>query len=208
MEKHAFVSIDGFDYTLTQLEDNLWRRLLNGALRSKDAFRTGAIATIGPEGPAIRTVVLRKVLPAAKILICHTDLRSEKVRHIERNPVIGWHFYDPAARLQLRLRATATLLTEGPDVETAWRNTHVESRKCYLSTDGPGAVLPYPGTGLENEWENPSIEASEAGKAYFCILQSQIAEVEWLWLNQAGHRRARFRYDAEGQIVEACWLVP
>jgi pyridoxamine 5'-phosphate oxidase len=200
MEKHAFVTIDGFDYTLAQLEDNLWRRLLNGAVHPKDAFHTGALATIGPDGPAVRTVVLRQVLPEAKVLICHTDRRSDKVRDIQHDPRISWHFYDPAARLQLRLQGTAELLTTGPEVDQAWANTHAEARKCYCSLAGPGAPLPYPGTGLESDWDYPG---GDAGREQFCVVRSQVTQAEWLWLNRAGHRRARFGYGGG-----ATWIVP
>ena len=59
---------DGLTYTLTEIEKDCWLRLLNGSLRSKDAFHNPVVANVSGNLPVTRTVVLRKVITAEKKL--------------------------------------------------------------------------------------------------------------------------------------------
>ena len=63
-------------------------------------MHTPSVATLGLDGrPRIRTVVLRDFDEGAGTLRFHTDRRSEKVSELARDPRIGVHFYDEAAKV-------------------------------------------------------------------------------------------------------------
>jgi len=55
--------------------------------------------------------------------------------------------------------------------------------------------------------EDPTPVESEAGRKNFAIISAQIQWMEWLWLSSSGHRRASFRYTADGKF-SANWLLP
>ncbi|HEY1013548.1 MAG TPA: pyridoxamine 5'-phosphate oxidase family protein, partial [Herpetosiphonaceae bacterium] len=86
-----------------------WARLVRGASVADDPFHTAVLATGAAEGASLRTVVVRRVEPASRALCCHIDLRSAKIAELRQAPSAGWLLYDPAERIQLRLRGPATI---------------------------------------------------------------------------------------------------
>ena len=90
-----------------------WR--LGAAVRSADhPFRLFTLATVGPDRyPHARTVVLRGFDPVERSVSFYTDCRSPKVRHMAGEPRVALLFYDPTARLQLRIPASARLHRAG-----------------------------------------------------------------------------------------------
>jgi hypothetical protein len=44
------------------------------------------------------------------------------------------------------------------------------------------------------------------GPAHFAVLSATVTELDWLWLGEGGHRRARFRWNGDGWC--GTWLVP
>jgi pyridoxamine 5'-phosphate oxidase len=206
-----YVELNDLRYTLPELEPYLWTLLLNGALRSKDDLHTAQFATLTAEGlPDVRTVVLRKAFAEQKVLWFHTDARAEKVAQIAVNPNVFWHFYDARRRMQFRLKAIATVHSEGEIQSLQWQNTPMMSRKCYLTPHSPGSISAVATSGLPLEMEarDPEPHESEIGAANFVVVTTQILRLEWLFLHHAGHRRARFSYDEQGKMLDAAWLIP
>ena len=62
------VTINNIAYSLSDLEKDSWNRLVNGAVKSRDAFHTPRVATHCNGDINLRTVVLRKALPEIKEL--------------------------------------------------------------------------------------------------------------------------------------------
>ena len=58
----------------------------------------------------------------------------------------------------------------------------------------------------ELEGRNPKIEDTEVGFENFCVIESKIYEMEWLYLASQGHRRALIKINEED--ISAEWLTP
>ena len=82
------------------------------------------------------------------------------------------------------------------------------SRQCYLGNKAPGSVALSPTSGLTEEVDNHkySIEESEIGYKNFCVIETFIKSIEWLYLAAKGHRRAYF--SLKNNSLEKKWLIP
>lgn len=206
MELKDTVVINHVSFNLDELEKDCWSRLVNGAIKSRDAFHTPCVGTIVNGDVSMRTVVLRKALPIQKILRFHTDIRSNKWKELALNHSISALFYDASARIQLRVKGKAILHFNDDITLEAWQKTSLSSRRCYLTPFPPSSFSDIPTSGLsENiEQENFTLEESEYGQQHFGIVAIQVESIDWLWLNHAGHRRAYFDYKSGNHR----WMVP
>lgn len=203
------VLIDGIEYNFPAIEKDCWLRLLNGSLKSKDPLHNPVVANRNGQGINIRTVVLRNTDIQKKQLVFHTDIRSGKWKELQEDAAISWLFYNPVARVQIRLSGAAILHHDDCEADEAWGKSIPNSRKIYMGDDAVSAIKNMPVSGVPEKFEtlNPTIAESEAGRKNFGTVTTQVQWMEWLWLNSAGHRRASFRYNAQGIFV-ASWLVP
>ena len=205
------VNINDINYTLSELEKHLWLLLLNGTLRPKDDFHVAAFGSIDTDGlPDLRTVVVRKALPTEKQIWLHTDIRAAKIEQIKNNPSVSWLFYDNKKRIQIRLKATATIHANDEISEKQWSKTPTKSRRSYITLAAPGSPNDEPTSGLNPTFEarDPTPEESEIGQPNFAVVITQIEALEWLFLHHSGHRRAIFRYNTEGVVLSSSWLIP
>jgi 3-hydroxyisobutyrate dehydrogenase len=206
MEALNHVVINNITYSLTDLEKDTWNRLVNGAVKSRDAFHTPCVATQCNGDINLRTVVLRKALPEIKELRFHTETRSKKWKELTLNPSISALFYDAADRIQIRVKGRAELQVKNDITAAAWQKTSLSSRRCYLTNFDPSSFTQNPTSGLPEhiEQENFTIEESEMGYQNFGIVTIQVQNIDWLWLHHAGHRRAYFDY-VSGSFS---WMIP
>jgi hypothetical protein len=193
-----------------EILERVWTLLERGTTNRKDDFHTCALATIGLNGgPEIRTVVLRKVFPELRILLCHVDLRSPKIAEIEKESSVSWLFYHVEEKLQLRIRGRATIQTNSELADLQWENTGLFSRRCYCG-DAPGTSKSLPSTGLPGFLidREPTLEESEQlGRENFAVLSSTIDEIDVYELHVRGHRRSLFKWNERGAL-ETHWLTP
>lgn len=185
---------------LTGTHEEAWGFLVRGAADRRAAFHTPAVATIGLDGrPRVRTVVLRQVEPRPRVVRFHTDVRSAKIRELERDDRIALHFYDPGQKIQIRLDGRARLWRRH---EGSWAKSREMSRICYAQVAAPGTPI-----------DDPAVAAtvSPAGDAFgvenFVAVDVAVTALEWLYLDHAGHRRASYEY-REGNLVSETWLAP
>jgi len=206
MEALNHVVVNNITYSLTDLEKDTWNRLVNGAVKSRDAFHTPCVATHSGIDISLRTVVLRKALPEIKELRFHTDTRSKKWKELTLNPSISALFYDAADRIQIRVKGRAVLQFNNDITAAAWQKTSLSSRRCYLTNFDPSSFTDNPTSGLTEhiEQENFTFEESEIGFNHFGIVSIQVQNIDWLWLHHAGHRRAYFDYET-GSFS---WMIP
>lgn len=169
-------------------------RLLRAAVDDRHApFRTPVVATVRGDGAADgRVMVLRAVDPAAATLTFFTDVRAAKAHEVAAPLAVV--AYDPAVRLQLRLRGIARVATGGAVVEAAWAGVPAAARRAYRTCVAPGTPVPTAAAEL----------AGDSGRANFAVLTVAVAELEWLGL-AGDHRRAVHRA-ADGW--RGTWLVP
>jgi len=200
------VTINNIAYSLSDLEKDIWNRLVNGAVKSRDPFHTPSVATHSGNDISLRTVVLRKAVPESKELRFHTDTRSKKWQELIVNPSISALFYDAADRIQVRVKGRVVLQFNNDITTAAWQKTSLSSRRCYLTNFDPSSFTDHPTSGLPEyiEQENFTIEESEIGYQNFGIVSIQVQNIDWLWLHHAGHRRAYFDYET-GSFS---WMIP
>ena len=82
------------------------------------------------------------------------------------------------------------------------------SRQCYLGDKSPGSSSSIPTSGLTEKIDNSkyTIEESEIGYENFCIIETFITSIEWLYLASKGHRRALF--NLKNDHIDKKWLIP
>lgn len=186
---------------LVETRRRAWALLGRGAADRRAAFHTPTVATIGLDGrPRLRTVVLRHVDQTLLTLRFHTDRRSEKITELQRDPRLGLHFYDPEAKIQVRLDATATINSDDPVADAAWAASQRMSRVCY-------GTLPAPGMPIEasDAFALPADDGQiAAGRSNFAAVVARVHKLEWLYLAHDGHRRAIF----DEATAAGSWLAP
>jgi hypothetical protein len=186
------------DQPLESIPALAWQMLADGAARATAAFHTPVLATQAEAGPELRTVVLRAADPEQQLLICHTDLRSPKLRQISLRNSTVWLFYDALAKVQLRIKAVATLHQGDELARQRWQASSEQSRQCYRNRLAPGAEVEDP--------DDAILALPDDGFVNFAVIRSQVQSLEWLYLRAAGHRRARFVFN-NGQW-QGAWLAP
>ncbi|MBR0669830.1 pyridoxamine 5'-phosphate oxidase family protein [Neoroseomonas soli] len=184
------------------LEDTLaeaFRLLARGARDPGSPFHTPTLATAGLDGaPNLRTVVLRAFDPAARSLRIHTDRRSAKTAELARDARAMLHGYDPEAQVQLRLAGVATLHLDDAIADDAWASSRETTRMCYAAGHAPGVPLPAPPAAPQD---------ADAGRPHFAAVTLRVDSLDWLLLARAGHRRARFDWNAAGTL-SSTWIAP
>lgn len=194
------------DYT--DILATIWQMLADGVRDRDDPFHTPVIGTVGAQGCNMRTVVLREVDPADRLLMCHTDTRSGKMNDMRQHPRSSWLFYHPGAKIQVRLTGQATIHTTDEIAEQAWERTALLSRRCYCG-EAPGLVKDAPASGLPDTLHDrePTEAESAVGRPHFAVIRCQIDWIDWLQLHFAGHRRAQFMWDEQDRPT-ATWMTP
>ena len=72
----------------------------------------------------------------------------------------------------------------------------------------PGEIASFPTSGLTNDIDDSkyTLEESEKGYENFCVIETYIKSIEWLYLVANGHRRAKFLL--KNDIIDKKWLIP
>ena len=155
-----------------------------------------------------RIVVLRGISEIERKIWFHSDIRSKKVKIIKSNSQANLLFYDKSEKIQLRVSGVAKINYKNEVAEKSWKKTAHMSRQCYLGEFSPGSNASKPTSGLSQMIDDSkySIEESEIGFKNFCVIETHIKSIEWLYLAAKGHRRAYFNLDKKE--IEKKWLIP
>lgn len=184
------------------------RIIAAGASDRRKAAHCPVVATLDTDGaPSQRVMILRAVDWEHRTLRFHTDARSNKIGEIARNGKASVLFYEPEDKAQVRLTGTArTEMTDGV-ADTCWDSSTLFARRCYMGETGPGMPSEYPVSGLP-EWvegRQPTDEEVAPARQNFAVLLVEFERMEWLYLANAGHRRARWVWQ-DGW--HGGWLIP
>ena len=155
-----------------------------------------------------RIIVLRGVDKNKKNIWFHSDIRSNKIKILEKNPQATLLFYNKKEKIQLRVFGKINIHYKNYFTEKSWIKTAHMGRQCYLGKNPPGSDSLIPTSGLTEMIDNSkySIEESEIGYKNFCVIETIVQTIEWLYLAQKGHRRAFFKL--KNDHVEKKWLIP
>lgn len=192
--------------TLDEIRADCANRLIRAARDRKSPMHTPVIVTADVDA---RVMVLRAFDAQAWRLRLHTDARAPKAAAIAADPRVAAVLYDKGAKIQIRLRGTGRIETQGSVTDAAWAASTNFARRCYLG-EGPGAASPIPTSGLPSQFEG--VEPDDAqlvpARDNFAVLLIDIAELDWLYLAHTGHVRAQFTRTDEGAGWAGRWVAP
>ena len=193
---------------LDKIYSKIWN-LLNLGLQNRNAPFHIPVFISGNENKFDgRIVVLRGVDKKEKKIWFHSDIRSNKIKILKANSDVVLLFYDKSEKIQLRISGTAKINYQNDITKKAWGKTVHMSRQCYLGDKAPGSDSSQATSGLKEDVDNLkySIKESEVGYKNFCVVETYIKSIEWLYLAAKGHRRADFNLNEKQ--VEKKWLIP
>ena len=193
---------------LEKVYSKIWQ-LLNLGLQNRNAPFHIPIFICGNDSKFDgRIVVLRGIEEKQKKIWFHSDIRSDKVKILKSNPKAVLLFYDKVEKIQLRISGDTKINYQNDITKKAWKKTVHMSRQCYLGKNAPGTNSSTPTSGLTENIDNLkyTIEESEIGYKNFCVIETYIKSIEWLYLASKGHRRAFFSF--KNNSLEKKWLIP
>ena len=155
-----------------------------------------------------RIVVLRGVDEKEKKIWFHSDIRSNKIKILKSSPDATFLFYDKSEKIQLRISGNIKINYQNHISRKSWGKTAHMSRQCYLGNKAPGSDTSLPTSGLTVDVDNLKFTKEESEKGYknFCVVETFIESIEWLYLAAKGHRRAYFSH--KNNSLEKKWLIP
>lgn len=168
------------------------------------------VPVVGTPDGDLRMMVLRECSDGIGLLRFHTDARSPKAVSIGQGGTASVLAFDPEAKMQLRLRGTARVETNGPVADAAWSAATPYARRCYLAEGAPGTQATQPTSGLPAEVEGirPSEPQLLPARENFAVLLIEPIVLDWLYLAHDGHRRAQFTRGGAGQDWQGTWVIP
>ena len=186
------------------------RVISQGAINRKVSAHHPVVATIDENGwPSQRVMILRECNWPQSALRFHTDLRSDKITHIAEQSNASALIYDAAAKLQIRLSGRLSLGTEKA-AEQAWNASTEFARRCYMTQSAPGSTSNAPVSGLPGwiEGKQPTLDMLKDARENFAILRFEFNRIDWLYLANNGHRRAKFTRNMQSHEWNGNWLIP
>ncbi len=193
---------------LEKVYTEIWD-LLESGLKNRDApFHIPTFICGNNDKFDGRIVVLRGVDKKEKKIWFHTDIRSNKIKILKLNAKSNLLFYDKSKKIQLRILGQSKINYLNNTTQIAWKKTVHMSRQCYLGNKAPGSIADLPTSGLSEKVDNLkfTLEESETGYENFCLVETFVKSIEWLYLAAKGHRRAYF--DLSKKKPEKKWLIP
>jgi hypothetical protein len=188
---------DDFD-SPDELLNHLWARLASAAADRASGFHVATFGTIGVDGsPSARSIILRQVDPDTRIIRFHTDRRSPKVQELLRDPRSTMLFWDPKSQTQLRAAGVASVAIDDPATRAMIEQSHTRSLAVYRSVLAPSMPIGSPGGAKLSD--QPLLEN-------VAVISLSVTSLEWLWLDESGHRRCRFTYSGDSAVHQ--WLAP
>ena len=155
-------------------------------------------------------MVLRAVDWAARTMRIHTDRRSPKCAALVDHDAMSVLGYHVAEKVQMRLSGRGEVITDGPLFESAWQESTLFARRCYLTLGAPGSESQAPTSGLPTAIEGVQPTEEDIGPARnnFAVLLFKFEAIDWLYLANSGHRRAYFEWDVASEQWLAQWRIP
>ena len=189
-----------------EIKKKIWLMLDDAITNRASQFRIPTFICGNQSDFDGRIVVLRKSDQHNNIVQFHSDIRSDKIEKLKKNPKAAMLFYDKDEKIQVRLKIECVVNHNNDITKESWSKTQHISRKCYLVDNGPGSESETPTSGLKPELDNFefTMKQSEEGYKNFTVIQCKIKSIEWLYLAAKGHRRARFDLETKKDT----WLVP
>jgi len=200
--------MDWNDTNLTNLPDRIWGWLQDASGKPQNPLRTPVLATTNKFETNVRTLVLRRVDPEYRWLVCFSDVRASKVGDIRKNEQVQWLFYHPVQNVQVRATAAAMVYCQDDMAREFWNQTPLANRVNYCATESSGTALAESGDGIPAELTRNDVSETELEPGYnnFAAIVCEVDQFDWLQLSPEGNRRANVRWT--GEKYSGLWLVP
>jgi hypothetical protein len=194
--------------SLTHTYDRLWSCLESGVGEQRSPFKMLQAATLGLDGaPKVRTIVLRQVSRADRLLAFHTDARSEKVAELRRDPRIAIVANDLDSLVQIRAEGVASICEDEAQRRAIWQSSRPHTLLLYRAPLRPGTPIESPEEArIATGQRIDTASAADDGYQNFCVLHVRVTRIDWLELARSGHRRAIFDVNDDG--YEGRWVAP
>ena len=186
----------------------IWDLLEKGLANRNSSFHIPVFITGNQNDFDGRIVVLRGIDKKEKKIWFHSDIRSNKIKTLKSNSQANFLFYDKSEKVQLRIIGSAKINFKNEITKKSWKKTTHMSRQCYLGDKAPGSDISEPTSGLSPNIDNYkyTLEESESGYKNFCLIETFITSIEWLYLAAKGHRRAYFYLKKDS--IDKKWMIP
>lgn len=193
---------------LASILNDVWVMLARGTRKTQDPFRIPVMGTSRHGECRQRAVILRRVDRHSRLLICHSDVRADKIEEIRESPSVSWLFYNPKKKIQVRAEGRGTVHTVDEVADREWASTTLFNRLHYLG-EAPGQVKEFPSSGLPAflKGRAPTEEESRGGRENFAVISTTVERLDWLELGLFGHQRALFIWTERGGCT-ANWITP
>lgn len=179
---------------LIEIEKQIWLLLEQSVKNAKSAFHQAYVATIHNNLPEQRTIVLRNINIDEKKLRFHTDIRSEKIKHLQNNRSLSWLFYDTELKLQLRIYTKAEICYNDEIAKVAWENSRLSSQMCYTTQAKSGSIIDKPEV-IDVNQKDIEPELLEFARNNFCVVEAKAFTMDFVFLNAKGNKRGFFDYN-------------
>jgi len=178
---------------LDAMREKVWEHVVQGMANPKHPARSPTFATTSPEGwPEVRSLVLRAVDTEQATLAFYTDLQSDKVASLKKDPRAGLHIWIREEALQIRMSLQVEIQS-GATVQHIWQRLPDRSQFNY-------GVEPAPGRPLDSAKGYKKTPKPES----FAVLHCSVLTIEALHLG-AGHTRAIY---ARSNKWQGQWVSP
>lgn len=204
------IKINNTSYDLDSLEGFAWKKLVNGSVKKKNGYRTMCVGTIGEEKDAsLRIVINRKVDELKKTIYFYTDNRSRKFYDLQKDNRVSLLFYDARQKTQIVLKAFASLHSNNSLTIDRWKATGPQARLGYMTNEVPNTKSDTPTLGYDERFSEikPTDAESDVFQKNFSVITCEVYELEFLYLDYLGNRKANFYYK-NGILDRSFWAVP
>lgn len=168
-----------------------WDNLARAPRDKNHPYRLAVLSGLDTLGrPRGRTVVLRQAERATAELYLFSDTRTNKVAGLSQQNWLSWTFWHPRQSLQTIAGGPSTLLAESE------RQSFFDQLAAYNWADYSSVLAP--GEALDMEATTGSSTANtdqERAWHNFCVIRTQVQEMDILHLQRSGHRRVLAQRD-------------
>ena len=160
-----------------------------GITQSNHSFRTGCFATVYENSPHIRTVVLRDFKRNGNTLYFHSDNRSKKNDHLNKNSKSSLLFYSQELKLQIRFNGNSKIVDDQKELATRFDESKPQSKVCYGFNIAPSSPINVQKKELLEPTILEPLNKEQLSFAFknFSVIKFVADECEVLYLHHDGH---------------------
>lgn len=179
-----------------QLNDII-KTLRRAVFDKKHPFHFPVLGTINKDFPALRNVVLRDFQELPPTLFFHTDYRSPKITEIQENNNVSFWFYNPKHRLQLRVKAKASIHSKNKIAKLFWHKCSANSIKNYAGKLPPSIKTAEYINNLPEQFSGNVEKLSDIPEAFenFALVSCEVLSIDALLLGRTKHIRKFFTFE-------------